>query len=149
MVHGNRHLINCLRYDDHDDDRTLLMHAVWWNDDHVFDYLIKKPQDFSVVARDGENIINYIALSFRGDDEISESQLIKLSHKTNVESLINERNVYGDTPLHYAAHKNKYRTIARLISMGSDVNVRNNDNELPDEHDSCDDETKRIIRQSR
>ena len=122
---------------------------MWWNDDHVFDYLIKKPQDFSVVARDGEDIINYIALSFRGDDEISESQLIKLSHKTNVESLINKRNVHGDTPLHVAARWNNYRTIARLISMGSDVNVRNNYNELPDENNDCDDETKSIIRQSR
>ena len=162
MVHENRHLINCLRGDGNehiiilidsgwvndDYDDTLLMRAVFWNnDDDVFDYLIEKSQDFSVVNRHGWNIIHYIVLY--GDDKISESELIKLSHKTNVESLINERGVGGETPLHYAAHKNKYRTIARLISMGSDVNLRNIYNKLPDEHDDCDDETKRIIRQSR
>ena len=94
------------------------------------------------------NIIHFIVLS-GGDDEVCESQLIKLSHKTNVESLINERNVYRQTPLHLAAHRNIHRTIARLISMGSDVNVRNKYDILPDEQDYCDDETKRIIRQSR
>ena len=147
MVHENRHLINCLR-DDY--DRTLLMLAVWkYDDGDVFDYLIKKPQDFSIVNRHGLNIIHYIIALYR-HDEICESQLIKLSHKTNVESLINERDdVHGHTPLHVAARHNKHRTIARLISMGSDVNVRNNDNELPDEYFMCDDETKRIIRQSR
>ena len=98
------------------------------NDDDVYDYLIEKPQDFSIVSRNGWNIIHYIVM-FGRDDEICESQLIKLSHKTNVESLINERNVDGQTPLHDAAGMNKHRTIAWLISMGSDVNVRNNDNE--------------------
>ena len=144
MVHENHHLINCLR---NDYDRTLLMHAVWWNDDVVFDYLIEKSQDFSIVNRSGWNIIHWIALS--RDDEKCESQLIKLFHKTNVESLINERDVGGNTPLHHAAQENKHQTIAWLISMGSDVNVRNNFNKLPDEDDDCDDETKRIIRQSR
>ena len=144
MVHENRHLINCLR---NDYDVTLLMHAVWLYDD-VFDYLIEKPQDFSIVNRRGWNIIHYIAWFGRGDEKC-ESQLIKLSQKTNVESLINERNVHGDTPLHHAARMNKHRTIARLISMGSDVNLRNNFNKLPDEYDRCDDETKKIIRQSR
>ena len=145
MVHENRHLINCLRDYDYD---TLLMRAVWSNDDDVFDYLIKKPQDFSVIARYGRNIIYYIVW-FDRDDEKCESQLIKLSQETNVESLINKRNVHGNTPLHYAAPRNKHRTIARLISMGSDVNLRDDDNELPDEYYSNDDETKRIIRQSR
>ena len=118
-----------------------------WNDDDVFDYLIEKPQDFSIVSRVGWNIIHHIVMS--DDDEISESQLIKLSQKTNVESLINKRDFIGHTPLHDAAQMNKHRTIARLISMGSDVNVRNKYNQLPDEHNRCDDETKRIIRQSR
>ena len=125
-------------------DRTLLMIAYWNND--VFDYLIKKPQDFSIVSLYGWNIIHHIVLY---GNEKCESQLIKLSQKTNVESLINKRNVNGDTPLHHAARKNKHRTIARLISMGSDVNVRNNLNKLPDEYDWCDDVTKRIIRQLR
>ena len=136
MVHENRHLINCLR---DDDDQTLLMIAVLSNDD-VFDYLIKKSQDFSIVSR-GWKIIHYIVLS-GDDDEKCESRLIKLSHKTNVESLINERDVNGQTSLHYAAIMNKHRTIAWLISMGSDVNVRDNYNKLPDEQDFCDDEKK-------
>ena len=145
MVHENRHLINCLRGGVI--DNTLLMRAVFDDNYDVFDYLIKKPQDFSVVARDDLNIIHYIA--WFGRDEICESQLIKLSHKTNVESLINERDLDGQTPLHVAARRNKHRIIAWLISIGSDVNVRNNNNDLPDEYDMCNDETKRIIRQSR
>ena len=95
MVNENRHLINCLR-DDY--DHTVLMRAVFSNNDDAFDYLIKKSQDFSVVDRDGLNIIHYIVMF--GDDEKCESQLIKLSQETNVESLINKRDVDGDTPLH-------------------------------------------------
>ena len=68
MVHENRHLINCLR---DDDDQTLLMIAVLSNDD-VFDYLIKKSQDFSV-TRNGWNIIHFIA--WFGRDEIRERAL--------------------------------------------------------------------------
>ena len=111
MVHENRHLINCLRDYDYD---TLLMRAVLFDDD-VFDYLIEKPQDFSIVNRYNWNIIHYIVL-YGNDDEKCESQMIKLSHKTNVESLINERDVDGRTPLHHAARKNKHRTIAWSVS---------------------------------
>ena len=123
------------------------MNAVVFDDDDVFDHLIQMTQDFSIVNRGGHNIIHRIA-SFR-DNKVGESRLNKLSHKTNVKNLINERNNSGQTPLHIAAVWNKHQTIKTLISLGSDVNVRNNNNKLPDEYVWCDDETKRIIRQSR
>ena len=72
MVHENRHIINCL-CDDY--DSTLLMDAVFWDNDGVFDYLIKKSQDFSV-TRNGWNIIHFIA--WFGRDEIRERALSEL-----------------------------------------------------------------------
>ena len=62
---------------------------------------------------------------------------------------VNLKDRWGQTPLHHAARNNSHRTIETIIKLGGDVNHRNNRNQLPDEQDDCDDETRRIIRSSR
>ena len=76
--------------------------------------------------------------------------LMKLSEKTNVESFINNKDHDdGETPLHYAARYNSHRVIETIVKLGGYVNMKDNDNRLPDEQDGCDDETKRILQRLR
>ena len=121
---------------------------VVWNDEDVFNYLINFTQDFSVVNEDGYNIVHCIALSSL-DVDVCSRMLMKLSEKTNVESFINNKDDDGRTPLHFAASNNHHRLIETIVKMGGDVNMKDNDNQLPDEQDRCDDETKRIIQRLR
>ena len=95
------------------------MDTVYTEEEEVFDHLINIPQDFAIVNNYKSNIIHQIALSGK------ESTLIKLLKHTNVESLINKKNIYGYTPLHYAALFNRHQMIRILLLLGSDVNARN------------------------
>ena len=140
-------MINSLRGDYN--GGSLLMNVVSYYD-YVFDHLLNITQDFSVVDEVGQNIVHSIVYSFIGDvDDVRSRRLMKLSQKTNVESLINRKDGRGQTPLHRAAYNNHHRTIETIIKLGGDVNLKNYLNKLPDEQDGCDDETKRIIRSSR
>ena len=116
-------------------------------DEDVFNYLINFTQDFSVVDEYGRNIVHWIARS--PDDDVRSRMLMKLSEKTNVESFINNKDHDGQTPLHYAACNNSHRLIETIVKLGGDVNTKDNYNELPDEQDNCDDETKRILQRLR
>ena len=118
------------------------------DDEDAFNYLINFTQDFSVVGEDGWNIVHCIASSYR-DDDVGSRMLMKLSEKTNVESFINNKHHYGRTPLHRAARNNHHRLIETIVKLGGDVNMKDYDNQLPDEQDRCDDETKRIIQRLR
>ena len=142
MIQYIPHFVNSLRIGDYD---TLLMRAVRYDD--VFDHILDIPQDFNVVDKYGLNIIHYIASL--SDDDRGARRLIKLSNKTNVGSLINQQNVNGDTPLHWAAWENNHQVIKQLIEFRCDVNVRNGWNKLPEEQFGCDEVTKKLIRQAR
>ena len=146
MIQSDPHLINSLR---NNFVETLLMHVVRYDDDDddVFDHLLDLPQDFNVVNDDGRDIIHWIA--FSSDDGRGARRLIKLSNKMDVGSLINKQDNDGDTPLHFAAGENNHQTIKQLLDLGCDVNIKNNDDELPDEDYYGDEVTKELIRQAR
>ena len=127
---------------------TLLMRISQLNnDDDIFNYFIDIPQDFAVINGKGSNIIHCIA--FYDDDVVGERRLSKLSRKTEIHNLINKKSISGCTPLYWAAKKNNHKTIQRLISLGSNVNIRNNHYKLPDDQFNCNGETRRLIRQAR
>ena len=121
------------------------MRVVFYEDEDAFNYLINFTQDFSVVDESGYNIVHYIALSSRYDD-VGSRMLMKLSEKTNVKSFINNKtHDYRKTPLHLAARYNSHRLIETIVKLGGDVKMKDKYNRLPDEHNDCDDETKRIL----
>ena len=118
------------------------MNVVYYEE--VFNYLINFTQDFSIVDEYGLNIVHWIALYLLYDDGVSSRMLMKLSEKTNVESFINNKAHDGRTPLHLAARYNSHRVIETIVKLGGNVH-----NQLPDEQDRCDDETKRILQRLR
>ena len=146
IVLSKPQIVNSLRDGDGD---SLLMDAVMYEDEDAFDHLLNFPQDFSIVDEDGVNIFHYIAFSHFDDDDVSSRMLMKISTKTNVKSFINNKDIDGRRPLHYAARLNYHRTIETIVKLGGDVNIKDDDNELPDEQDDCDDETKALIQRLR
>ena len=149
IYRSNINIINSLR-DGDECYRTLLMYDVRYNDndDDIFNYLINIPQDFAVVNGLGRNIVHYFAIKSIG--VVGERKFVKLLQKANVDCLINIKDHdCGDTPLHLAAYKNNHKIIQQLISLGSDVNIKNNYNELPDKLSECDYKTRRLIREAR
>ena len=126
------------------------MAVVVFNED-AFNYLINFTQDFSVVNKHGWNIVHRIAFFRNNDDDdvVPSRMLMKLSEKTNVEILINNKTHNGRTPLHWAARRNHHRVVETIVKLGGDFNIKDNDNRLPDEYDECDDETILIIQRLR
>ena len=126
----------------------MLMDVAVLAEEYVFDHLINIPQDFAIVDAGGRNIIHWIAFSSDIIDDVAQRRLMTFTEKTNVESLINEKDdKLGQTPLHHATMMNKHRTVQTLFELGGDLNVNNQRGQLPDEHDRCDGETKALIQQ--
>ena len=122
-------MINLLRSDY---GRSLLMDVVFDYYDDAFDHLLNISQDFSVVSENGRNIVHWIVYySFFVVDDVLSRMLMKLSQKTNVESLINRKDRRGQTPLHYAAYFNNHHTIETIIKLGGDVNIQDLDGRTP------------------
>ena len=127
--------------------RSLLMEVVLYAD--VFDHLLNFPQDFSIVNKNDWNIVHWIARFSLFDDVVCSRMLMKISTKTNVKSFINNKSKHGYTPLHRAANHNRHRTIETIVKLGGDVNIKDDNNKLPDEQNGCDDETKALIQRLR
>ena len=53
--------------------------------------------------------------------------MVRREHKANV----NVKNVYGETPLHIAAHGGYLEICELLITKGADVNAKNDKRETP------------------
>ena len=48
-----------------------------------------------------------------------------------VNNLLNDRDLFGCTALHYASRDGQFRTIQSLLQMGAVINLKNNDNQSP------------------
>jgi len=129
-------------------DTTLLMNAGLLMNSRIFQFLVQFEQDFTVVDRYRNNIAHYTAWGVK--DAVQRFDLIKsrTSYQTFTR-LLNGLNKGGNSALHYAALKNNHTLIKYLIENDADVNIRNNEGELPEDNKHCDKETKRLIRQHR
>ena len=152
MIEDIPFLLESLRgyYYDYD-ERTLLMRVAWFHPDvDVFRFLLSFDQDLNIVDEDGWNIAHCIVYS--NNDNVSVKMLDLINTKTTnrlFKRMINNLDKRGRSPLQLAARWNIHKTIIYLIENEANINIRDNDNLLPEEHEDCDEETKLIFRRYR
>ena len=145
MFNEQPSLINSLR---DDDDKTFLMKACMRKDVDEFSKVLAFEPDLSCVENDGWNVLHCVG--FISDDVACEMLSLVSSYNMNeTKQLLNKKDKHGHTPLYLAARKNHHRRLEMMLTMGGDVNIKNNYGELPDDDEDCDDETKRLIRKYR
>ena len=59
--------------------------------------------------------------------------------------LINQLDMFDESPLHIASQNNYHNSVEWLLKNGANVNVRNDEGLLPDELELCDDKTKKLM----
>ena len=129
---------------------TLLMWAALNERLDIFQHIVSSyEQDVSVVDDLHQNVFHFIADYCPDDMAIEMMTLVDQHQKVPWNDVLNQQDYIKDTPLHKAARYNRHKTIRFLLDKGADCEVRNEDNERPDELPGCDVETKRIIRQYR
>ena len=72
--------------------------------------------------------------------------LKKLDGNQMTLGVVNQRNIFKETPLHIAARKNKYEAVEWLFEHGADVSIRNHAGDLAGEDLMSDDRTKQLFR---
>ena len=132
-------------------DITLLMFVAWIPDVDVFRFLLSFDQDLNIVDKHGWNIAHYIVRGYNDNDIVSVKMLDMLNTKTTnrlFKRMINHLDKYGRSPLYEAARQNHHETIIYLIENEVNINIRDNE-DLPEEHEECKEETKQIFRRYR
>ncbi|XP_066913790.1 uncharacterized protein [Clytia hemisphaerica] len=135
----NANIVNSLR-----DYRgqTLLMMAARDDRFDVFVHLMDYPQDFSIVDSYGRNVLHWVGLW-------GEVRYLEMFDQQTIKMLINGRDEYNETPLHWAAQYNKHDVIRWLLAKGADPELKNISGQRPDELRECDGVTKEIFRSFR
>ena len=128
-------------------ERTLLMKGAIYGDTQIVSLLFKREHDLSVVDVDGDNVFHWIVVNNDNDDD--SLGLLNSLDATNISDVINNQNRFKYTPLHLAAWRNMHKSIVWLLEHGANPTLNNIDGKRPDEHDECDDVTKRLIRSFR
>uniref|UniRef100_A0A7M6DMY3 Uncharacterized protein n=1 Tax=Clytia hemisphaerica TaxID=252671 RepID=A0A7M6DMY3_9CNID len=118
------------------------MYAVYGDRFDVFVHLMNYPQDFSLVNKDGWNILHYVVR----DGTI---RFLEQFDQQTIKKLINGGDKGNNTPLHVATRYNKHDVIRWLLAKGADHELKNEDGQRPDEQRDCDGVTKEIFRSFR
>ena len=128
---------------------TLLMKAAFNERKDFFTFFATQPHDVSVVDDNGGlNVLHYIVLC--NDDDVAIEMLRCLDTSQLNYNVINKQsNIYERTPLHCAARNNRHKAIQWLLKHRADPSIKDYRGLLPDEHDRCYEETRRIIRSYR
>uniref|UniRef100_A0A7M5XL87 Uncharacterized protein n=2 Tax=Clytia hemisphaerica TaxID=252671 RepID=A0A7M5XL87_9CNID len=108
----------------------------------VFVHLMKYPQDYSVVDIYGQNILHCVGRN-------GKVRHLEMFDQQTIEKLIDGRDRWKQTPLHWAASDNNHDNIRWLLAKGADPKLKNKDGRRPDEHSECDGVTKEIFRSFR
>lgn len=57
--------------------------------------------------------------------------ILQAKSQTNLLQLLNEKDITGCSPLHYASREGHVRSLENLIRLGACINLKNNNNESP------------------
>ena len=141
IIKQKPNLINSMRFGN---GWTLLMYAASNDRKGIVEYLLNQQYDLSVVEKDGFNVLHFIVVC--SDDDVTFELLNSLDISQLNDDVINKQTIDKVTPLHWAAKKNKHKSIVWLMDQGADPSLKDNDGERPGEDRRCSDETKNIIR---
>ena len=136
-------LFNSLRYGGLS-NRTLLMESAVKNNMKLFEFIAQQKLDVSVVDVFNDNIFHHV-VCYNTDEQSMKMLNLLINTTDDIKSMINQQNNSKRTPSHWAAGKNRHRSIEWLIRHGADVHMKDFQGNRPDEHSRCDDETKNII----
>ncbi|KAK7475033.1 hypothetical protein BaRGS_00033714 [Batillaria attramentaria] len=104
-------------------DNTALLLAASKGCWETVQVLVNNNADMKVKDRDQRNFL-HLAIRFGG-------RLQEFIGKKNISGLLDEKDAWGCTPLHYAAKEGHLQAISDLIAMGASVNPKNKEKQSP------------------
>ncbi|XP_045463564.1 transient receptor potential cation channel subfamily A member 1 isoform X3 [Harmonia axyridis] len=118
--------INCM---DKEKRTPLLLAAVrgGWRTVHT---LIKKGADINVKDVNRRNVLHLVVMN-GGRLELFANEVSQAQSHSSLQQLLNEKDVSGCAPLHYASREGHIRSLENLIRLGAVINLKNNNNESP------------------
>nr|XP_008191477.1 PREDICTED: transient receptor potential cation channel subfamily A member 1 isoform X2 [Tribolium castaneum] len=98
-----------------------------WRTVHV---LIRLGADINVKDVNRRNVLHLVVMN-GGRLEQFASEVSKAKSQTSLLQLLNEKDINGCSPLHYASREGHIRSLENLIRLGATINLKNNNNESP------------------
>lgn len=111
------------------DGRTVLLlagaRAAW----KCASVLIKRNAKIDHIDSYNRNLLHHIVMN-GGDVNYFNHQVFEATNDGQTFlNLLNQKDVFGCTALHYAAREGNLKTVQSLLDLGSSISVRNNDNQ--------------------
>ncbi|KAK6188192.1 hypothetical protein SNE40_004425 [Patella caerulea] len=107
------------------EERTALLLAASKGGWDTVQILLDNSADMSVKDKNNRNFL-HLAIKFGG-----QFKDFKCSYFKNLKNLLNEKDDFGCTPLHYASKEGHLMAIDDLLEMGAAINPKNNHRESP------------------
>ena len=126
---------------------SLLINAAVTRDMEIFLYLLKHKPDLFLLEISSRWNVCFLITHYNSDEVALRmmEEMCKLLNPNEKSELFNTNDDYTDTPMHYAAMSNVYKTIEFMSKNGGNLNALGCDDRLPGEHDMCDRRTVELI----
>ncbi|VEN45025.1 unnamed protein product [Callosobruchus maculatus] len=92
--------------------------------------LIRLGADINIKDVNRRNVLHLVVMN-GGRLEQFAAEVSKAKSKESLLQLLNEKDITGCSPLHYASREGHIRSIENLIKLGACINLKNNNNESP------------------
>ncbi|CAH0547388.1 unnamed protein product [Brassicogethes aeneus] len=89
--------------------------------------LIRLGADINIKDVNRRNVLHLVVMNGGRLKQFAE----EANSQTNLLQLLNEKDITGCSPLHYASREGHIRSIENLIKLGACINLKNNNNESP------------------
>ncbi|KAF4531898.1 hypothetical protein B566_EDAN000927, partial [Ephemera danica] len=92
--------------------------------------LIQLGADILLKEVNNRNVLHLIVMNGGRLDEFAQ-QVYQSQAQAQLAQLLNEKDLAGCSPLHYASREGQVRSLENLIRLGACINLKNNNNESP------------------